>query len=251
MKERPILFSGPMVRAILEGRKTQTRRVLKPQPAWEAVGKPSIDFDSKVWRVFINEGKYAGWTTTPWWNCPYGQPGDRLWVRESFALVDTGRNCVAYRADEQAFECMYDNSSEWPPIGVASIGGHYCAFEGPWKPSIYMPRWASRITLEVVSVRVERVQDISEEDAASEGCSGKDHITTKGGFGPFACEVSGLARTAKASFRNLWDSINAKRGYSWASNPWVWVIEFRTLEKPSTAVPTIGKSPTNYTKGNE
>ena len=170
MKERPVLFSGEMVRAILEGRKTQTRRVIKPQPLW--VGDPNVAFKT-------HSANPKGII-----NCPYGQPGDRLWVRETFA--GTKNTGFAYRATDTAY-------------------GH------KWRPSIFMPHWASRINLEVVSVRVERVQDISIEDAYDEGME----------WGDQGCGV--------LEFKNLWDSINLKRGYGWDANPWVWVIEFKRL----------------------
>lgn len=140
MKERPILFSGEMVRAILEGRKTQTRRVIKPQP------------DSARNSVFVK----SGFETKHGYEikCPYGQPGDRLWVRETWGLWDTDpkdgpeRAKIFYRAtDENRRDLRYQR----------------------WRPSIHMPRWASRINLEITNIRIERVQDITEEDAKAEG----------------------------------------------------------------------------------
>lgn len=185
MKERPILFSGEMVRAILEGRKTMTRRVIKPQPAgeWAAPGKTA---------------------------CPYGQPGDRLWVRETWRKTNW--------TDEP-------NRGEWRVFWRATEKED-SRNNGLWRPSIHMPRWASRILLEVVSVRVERVQDISEEDARAEGVEWQNERP---------CWVNYLDRedwspTARDSFRTLWDSINAKRGYGWDANPWVWVVEFKKIE---------------------
>jgi uncharacterized protein YhfF len=180
MKERPILFSGEMVRAILDGRKTQTRRVIKPQP--ESVRK-SVFFESGI---ETNHGYEI--------KSPYGQPGDPLWVREAF-IYDT--NGIYYRADND-FHCAKE------------LGG--------WRPSIHMPRKASRITLEITDIRVEQVQDISEEDAQQEGA----RRMNAGDFG---------METWRSAFRNLWGSINTKRGYSWDSNPWVWVIGFKRMEK--------------------
>lgn len=207
MKERPILFSGPMVRAILEGRKTQTRRVVK-------IDAPFVEFDGcdPYWPVF--EDKYGDPVRAA---CPYGEVGDRLWVRETFfdttpysdaMLFYNRKNPVAYRADDE------------------EIGCH------AWKPSIHMPRWASRILLEVVDVRVERLRNIAVRDAVAEGLDSKTSI------GPFrtlgwkdytAGSVSYLL-DARESFQSLWDSINAGRGYSWAANPWVWVVEFKRIE---------------------
>ena len=190
MKERPIIFSGPMVRAILEGRKTQTRRVVKPQhdcrydglaPAREYLGRKHLG----SW------GAYFGWAFVP---CPYGQPGDQLWVREAWGY-DCDRNLV-FRADGELAEV------------------------NRWRPSIHMPSWASRITLEVTDVRVERVQDISDLDALAEG------IQVIG-----RTEVNDLSRGKfRHAFRALWDSINAKRGHGWDKNPWVWVVQFRVVD---------------------
>ena len=175
MTERPILFSGPMVRALLEGRKTQTRRVMKPQPK----GMARLD----------TGGSWPLASGSEFMRCPYGVPGDRLWVRESWRKADSMTESVFYRADE-----------EWN----AGAG---------WKPSIHMPRWASRLTLEVTGVKVERVQEISERDAVAEGMppSVPDQAT--------AVEI----------FEELWDSINEARGYGWSVNPWVWALTFRVL----------------------
>lgn len=181
MKERPILFSAPMVRALLDGRKTQTRRVVKPQPT--ATREEAIRTYGKG-GTFILEAGFFGV------RCPYGQLGDRLWVRETWGAC---AGSPVYRADDNAT----------------------CPDGGRWKPSIHMPRWASRITLEVTGVRVERLQDISEEDAIAEGVPEQ--------------------RGDPWAFQCLWDSINgARERCSWAANPWVWAITFsrRTEDKP-------------------
>lgn len=203
--ERPILFSGQMVKEIKRERlpKTQTRRVIRPQPTktghwirpWEWHGlnkhKPCISWaDDGKGSEFIKQ-----------W-CPYGRVGDRLWVRETWAASpflnryaprDLPRETlVVYRADDVV------NRS------------HFV-----WRPSIHMPRWASRITLEIVKVRVEQVQDISESDSFCEGIP--EWTSPKQTFNP------------RMRFAELWDSINAKRGYGWNVNPWVWVIEFRKV----------------------
>lgn len=181
MKERPILFSTPMVRAILEGKKTQTRRLIKPQPAAGVRNS-----------VFVPSGLEDGHGREL--QCSYGGPGDRLWVREAIGIhidpVKTGLEGVCvYRAD-------------FPD-------GPNVTFEPRWTPSIHMPRWASRITLEITGVRVERLRQITESDAQAEGCTG-EHFDT-----------------ALSDFIWLWDKINGKReGWAWANNPWVWVVEF-------------------------
>lgn len=182
MKERPILFSGETVRAILEGRKTQTRRACKFR-----LGQDEVMTELRDGSLKRTE------------ECsPYGKPGDRLWVRETWAKQEfhTQPLKIRYRAD-------HDDEAGLP---------------WSWKPSIHMPRWASRINLEITGIRVERVQDISEEDAEAEGVHGCDwgHGMDYGGK-PCYCKP----------FEALWDSINAKRGYSWDSNPWVWVVEFK------------------------
>jgi hypothetical protein len=199
VKERPILFSGPMVRAILDGWKTQTRRVVKPQPPREAglglavntYSEPDY-YQALFFRGPTVESPGMGEPV----RCPYGKPDDRLWVRETFATrhpYDLEEEHLTYRAD-------YLGLSE----GILSAGWG-------WKPSIFMPRWASRITLEVTNVRVERLQDISEEDCQAEGIE----------------EVAG-SDDFRAMYKVLWDSINGKK-YPWASNPWAWVVEFNKL----------------------
>ena len=179
MNEKPILFNGEMVRAILGGRKTQTRRVVKDQ--------------GRVPTVLQSDGNRLLPKHVPDWftdYCPYGGHGDRLWVRETHWRAEgegTGGKVrfLQYKA----------TSPDDPPLGDR------------WRPSIHMPRWASRITLEVTGVRVERVQDISNEDVHAEG------------FAPWGDKY--------LSFADLWDSINANRGYGWDANPWVWVVEFK------------------------
>ena len=188
VKERPVLFSGPMVRAILDGHKTQTRRVVKPQPPYHAVEV----FD---WRapdipeaVKAHEGCYYNDMDGLNFHCkcPYGGPGDQLWVREAFTVC--ADNNIFYRADGKP--------DPWDGVR--------------WKPSIHMPRLASRITLEITGVRVERLQDISEEDALAEG-------VTRSALDPWN-------RTA---FARLWESINGPD--SWDANPFVWVVEFKKV----------------------
>jgi hypothetical protein len=179
MSEKPILFSGPMIRAILEGRKTMTRRVIVPQPTAFRFGRP-VKGDGESVREL---------------KCPYGQPGDRLWVRETWSRDPSG-DSVFYRAGSPGYAGSWITGT---PVDA-------------WRPSIFMPRALSRILLEMTAVRVERVQDISEEDAKAEGSPWED------------CWMS-----YRQSFEALWNSINASRGYGWDANPWVRAIEFKVL----------------------
>ena len=212
IKERPILFSGPMVRAILEGRKTQTRRVIKLPPAPNHLG---------TWEgtTVGGEGSYLDKAHTQpapelsaIWHTRTGhciaspcQVGNRLWVRETFGVFDdstlTNRDLsdIYYRADD---ETKYES-------------------DGIWRPSIFMPRWASRITLEITNVRVERLQEITEKDAKAEGA-------TPANAGQ---DEHGPIKTYRTGFVYGWNSINGKRkGCAWSDNPWVWVITFKPLE---------------------
>jgi hypothetical protein len=205
MKERPILFSAPMVRAILAGTKTQTRRVVKPQPPGTVLSPTMVARDAAApsGYSFISD-EYDDMLLT----CPYGAPGDRLWVRETWGRdqADNGGdrhwNRIVYRADpgEQAL----DNGT---PV--------------PWKPSIHMPRWASRITLEVTGVRVERLQDISVADAMAEGVVEVNE------------NLRGLEPCMewRYAYEDLWESINGAG--SWDANPWVWVVEFKRGDPPA------------------
>ncbi|MCA8145412.1 hypothetical protein [Burkholderia vietnamiensis] len=232
MTERPILFSGPMVRAILEGRKTQTRRIIKlphsnPLGVWESTtaGGGSV--------------KYAGGTPAPelaaiWhtrtgdcYVCPHGDVGDRLWVRETHEVRRIGTETfegarptrhyagIAYQADDARAEVDIDLDTFQALDAKESRG---------WTPSIHMSRWASRITLEITGVRAERLQSISECDARAEGMTIADHHMrgySAGAFRPPSIRA----------FHDLWDSLNAARGYGWDVNPWVWVVEYRRIER--------------------
>jgi len=213
IKERPIIFSGEMVKAILDGRKTQTRRVTKPQP--EEVG----DNGGKLLRVVPTTLLGPGWDAqyeldNPRWlcKCPYGQPGDVLWLRESFSFRDYGSIASP---DVDKTEIWY-----WADGDVS-----YGNWTRP-KPSIHMPRWASRILLDVVSVGVERVQDITEEDVVAEGAIDDDWLTWREDCANIAPAGSSI-ETPRDVFEVLWNKINAKRGFGWAVNPFVWRVEFR------------------------
>lgn len=224
MKERGIIFSGPMVRAILSGEKTQTRRVIK-----DAVGLPS---DVLMCRDSQSPSGYAiggGSIEDVMLRCPYGVPGDRLWVRETFRSQYKG--IVAYRANGEAGAWMGSEDTAsgrvWVHhgwlLGFADPNqrGHWVGATkyGPrWTPAIHMPRWSSRITLEIEAVRVERLQDITEEDASAEGV--------------WSVWQRGVPHHySRQCFESLWQSINGKRpGHTWLDNPWVWVISFRRVE---------------------
>jgi hypothetical protein len=208
MRERPILFSGPLVRAILEGRKTQTRRVAK----------------IKLDRHGFVEGELDDHAD----RCPYGAPGDRLWVRETWRpreLADTLVDGVEF--PDGTFVPIANTpeaADAW--VEVNDRPGR----PDRWRPSIHMPRWASRIDLEVIKVRIERVQAITEEDARAEGVAelGDLEPTWRSGVRPG--EPIPTTQCA-CRFAYLWEHINGKReGCSWDANPWVWVVSFRVAE---------------------
>lgn len=202
MKYRPILFSGPMVRALLDGRKTQTRRVVKAPNSVTAFRH----FHEDEWDRM--QGNVRGDTV----RCPYGQPGDRLWVRETWS-DECDHHWVMYRADHRAERRsggeLFDacSADELRTLHV-------------WSPSIHMPRWASRITLEVTGVRVERLQNISEADAMAEGC---------GMLKPYSDHWQ-HRDVAKEEYRCLWETLHPRMGETWGHNPWVWVVEFKRVE---------------------
>lgn len=201
VRERPILFSSEMVRAILDGRKTQTRRVVKPgpPPGYEMLPyRPALAVQEQGWR-------YGGvnYKRDHVERCPYGGPEDRLWVREPFRQAE-GSMSVHYAADPD------------------EVSG------GPWRPSIFMPRWASRLTLEITEVRVQRLQEITEEDAKAEG------VTTEPRPGRVNGEPATLyPMTHVQSFIWAWNDLQLQRkdpsGRSWAANPWCWTITFRRV----------------------
>ena len=223
MKERPILFSAPMVRAILAGTKTQTRRVVKP------VGKDEgfvlQDYGDGFWPYRSEDGESGfyrdrdGYDMEERIKCPYGKTGDRLWVREAFAIVPR----TAYRCSEGVQQTLRPDDDHDAAIyregWVRSKGGFR------WRPSIHMPRWASRITLEITGVRVERLQDISEADCWAEGVEQVMHDFTKESQIDMAYRLGLCIDDAKPLYAQLWESINGPG--SWEANPWVWVVEFK------------------------
>lgn len=196
MNERPILFSGPMVRSLLQGTKTQTRRIVNPQPEFEAVDPAFWHWKDCRW---ADDGLGFPASEIDDYS-PFGVPGDRLWVRETFAAND-GR--AIYRASMVGWSGF--------AIKRAAIA---------WRPSIHMPRWASRITLHVTNIRVERLQDITIPDAIEEGVRPDADSST------IDCDTP----SPRYAFSYIWNSLYAKRpGCSWEDNPWVWAVEFRRL----------------------
>lgn len=192
MKERPILFSGPMVRAILEGRKTQTRRAVKGQRDMEF--DPADPHFGPYWLSYATEAEGEDAKV----RCPYGKPGDRLWVRETWAVQ---HEYDAFAPSE------IGSSARWHYAATEDLGGLRK------RPSIFLPRRGSRITLEITDVRVERLQQISDADALAEGCSTVDMRS---------------GDSLASVYARLWQSINGPE--SWVTNPRVWVVEFRRVE---------------------
>lgn len=227
--EKPILFSTEMVQAILDGRKTQTRRVIKPQPDNQVnCVNPCKNSEWEFGKDYYNGDGEA----IEYKKCPYGKPGDELWVRETFALREACDN-------KPPSECMEDEAV-WYRADNNELTGNAA---GKWRPSIHMPREYSRIQLKVEDIRVERVQDISTEEIKAEGVQipvsqdGSPLIGLGEKYSPAKYLPKGaLSKENRGNvteddlyeihWASLWDSINADRGYSWESNPWVWVIEF-------------------------
>lgn len=215
MKERPLPFTEPMVRAILSGAKTQTRRIVKwPVYCLSHGGRRRLltERDVSTLAELIREpGRHPD--NRP--QCPHGAPGDRIWVKEKF-LIETSGSC---RYDAEGL-----SPGEYPEwLQRASIV-HYAATTdltslGKWKSSRFMPRWVSRITLELTEVRVQRLQDVTWQDCMSEGI--------KVGF---TILDEGDTTWIRGQFEELWDSINAKRGYPWESNCWVWALTFKVVQ---------------------
>jgi hypothetical protein len=203
--EKPILFSTPMVQAILEGRKTMTRRIVKPQPLL----KPG---DMLVDMFDITEVK-----------CPYGKVGDVLWVREKFTTL----NCLSKNkvSHQTLLGWVREHPNENPYIYFADKDVEHDLYM--WKPSIHMPKTAARIWLDITNIRVDRVQDISEEDAIAEGIEGAEG---KMGY-KYYIDKTAATFHPNISFQSLWESINGED--SWNENPWVWVVEFKRIEPKS------------------
>lgn len=207
MKERPILFSAPMVRAILEDRKTQTRRVVKPAPTMvDERAKKIVPFAGPAELIVAQR------------RCPYGVPGDRLWVRERHAFNDVSREAKNGEGWPRQWWVNVEYADGFERVMLVDKKPKQTRERGElgWRPSIHMPRWASRINLEVTGVRVERLQDIqfNEADAIAEGAQ-RARISERAEF------------SATEDFKNIWHNINGAE--SWAANPWVWVVEFKRV----------------------
>lgn len=239
MRERPILFNAEMVKAILSGAKTQTRRIMRRQP--DAVeyfkrGEATTDTNAKhaILRCYNNPKGFrkcaSGWSADATYKTPFSEfsVGDRLWVRETFRLFDPD-------------ECPHSDF----PCGCPSWGtplyraSHDCLDGEKWTPSIHMPRSASRLVLEITNIRVERLNDISEADAIAEGVkpvSVPDYVPVDGGYTRanrtmwkgYQNNERAYRDTAKDSFMSLWQSVYGAD--SWVANPWVWVAEFKVIQ---------------------
>ncbi|EOZ9154761.1 ASCH domain-containing protein [Citrobacter freundii] len=219
MKEHGMIFNAEMVRAILDGRKTQTRRIMSIQPEHSELGLRRV-IDSKNGR---DNGKYF-WSQSDArglkmrskvFGCPYGEVGDRIWVRETYQgpLFDY-EHMESYLEDSSKFEkpefCVYRADGKTAPEFYDADDNLHCG----WRPSIHMPRWASRLTLEITGVRVERLASVSDEDAGKEGY-------------PANPAPYGGTMDKWLWFRGLWDSIYPDQSFK--HNPWVWVIEFKVV----------------------
>jgi hypothetical protein len=223
VKETPLLFQPDMVRATLEDRKNQTRRtrglekINADKGAWRYDGV-NINGDHLFFNVHAAISGHDPQDCALIIKCPYGKAGDLLWGRETWRVVEREPDMVdgiLYAADKTfiPIENTPEAAGRWV---IANNNGKH---GDHWRPSIFLPRWASRITLEITDVRVERLQDITQEDIAAEG------------FRAYTPEASPqLHGIAREQFAEGWNKINAKRGYSWDSNPWVWVISFKRIE---------------------
>jgi hypothetical protein len=219
MKERPILFSGSMIRQILAGNKTQTRRVIKFPSGDSGINFPmAVKIDGCYEWIFWSTALFNNRDFTQkaykcgdGIKCPYGQPGDQLWVRETWWINpnDITTQCKDFVIYRQEY------SGPKPRLG--------------WLSPIFMPRWACRLILEITNINVERLQDIRPRDCLAEGieddvCLMSNEPVSK----PIPYEIA--IKIARNRFQELWDSLNTKRGYPWSSNPWVWKIEFKVVK---------------------
>lgn len=208
MSEHGIIFTGDSVRAILRGDKTQTRRVINPQPTYELQSDSTPDCGHREW--MWRECRLHSW------QCPYGKPGDLLWVKETWWQE------YQIGFDEATNECGKPlHIAHYEPPKALDYGRTVVK-----RSPLYMPRWASRITLRLTDVRVQRIQDITEEDAIAEGVvyTGPYPMAVAAGFIPIPADL------ARKEYKDLWNSINARRGHPWEKNDWVWALTFERSE---------------------
>lgn len=245
MKERGMIFNSEMVRAILDGRKTQTRRIMKVQPESNQLGLLLITDSTKhsdIGKYHWAESNATGnHVRSKLFSSPFGAVGERIWVRETWATLGNEDGCYVdwednlCKGDERSAAWIYRASCEQRPgdYGLWSIPDDAYwkphtkehKFEGAWRPSIHMPRWASRILLEITDVRVERLNAISEEDARAEGIIDGGCLNCGE---PEPCGCANPEPDATDAFAYLWQSIYGQD--NWNANPWVWVIEFKRVE---------------------
>ena len=233
VQEKPIPFNSEMVNAILDGRKTQTRRVITPKPGENIVGFQSwIHQDKQLWTEQIHTSDPLHNKLGKDYKCPYGQPGSQLWVRETWAtslsLDSMSPSDIGIAARRAGY-----NSKESPKSDLWYMADmHYRQWGsektslGKSRPSIHMPRWASRIQLEITDVRVERLQEITEADVCAE--MGRDGWI-RDGLWALPNWEGGPFDSAQKMFAHLWDSIYKDRGFGWEANPFVWVVEFKKV----------------------
>ncbi|EMM7212589.1 hypothetical protein WJH64_000694 [Klebsiella pneumoniae] len=245
MKERGMIFNSEMVRAILDGRKTQTRRIMKVQPESNQLGLLLITDSTKhsdIGKYHWAESNATGnHVRSKLFSSPFGAVGERIWVRETWATLGNEEGCYVdwednlCKGDERSAARIYRASCEQRPgdYGLWSIPDDAYwkphtkehKFEGAWRPLIHMPRWASRILLEITDVRVERLNAISEEDARAEGIIDGGCLNCGE---PEPCGCANPEPDATDAFAYLWQSIYGQD--NWNANPWVWVIEFKRVE---------------------
>ena len=245
MKERGMIFNSEMVRAILDGRKTQTRRIMKVQPESNQLGLLLITDSTKhsdIGKYHWAESNATGnHVRSKLFSSPFGAVGERIWVRETWAPLGNEDGCYVdwednlCKGDERSAARIYRASCEQRPgdYGLWSIPDDAYwkphtkehKFEGAWRPSIHMPRWASRILLEITDVRVERLNAISEEDARAEGIIDGGCLNCGE---PEPCGCANPEPDATDAFAYLWQSVYGQE--SWNANPWVWVISFERIE---------------------
>lgn len=217
IKERPILFSAAMVRSILEDRKTVTRRAIKPQPTLHTTKWWPSNGSGPQWMAEGPSEATGGMRQTwPWTNCPYGQVGDRLWVREAWA-ADAQVNDVPPSGLSQGEPVLYTSDGAVRQTGCSMIT------PGKTRPSIHMPRWASRILLEITDIRVERLQDITPAQIIAEGVSTRGEALW--GSRWWVDAPTQAIEDANKDFAALWNSV----GGDWAADPWVWRVEFKRV----------------------